>query len=183
MGGYLWIIAFLAVVAPLLTLIHELGHAGAALALVPQHDVTIRIGRDPKISLYKRGRLHILVHPLGGCEGHYGWGAARVEVATSSAIWIALAGPLASLVMALVCAGLKNALGEGPSLARTLVNASMYYNMLQFAATIIPVKYPTWWFGYAGRWSDGLLAWHCLFGEGDKVVLTDTARRDEIVND
>ncbi|MDD2201541.1 MAG: hypothetical protein PHP20_09655 [Firmicutes bacterium] len=37
MGGYLWIIAFMAVVAPLLTLIHELGHAGAALALVPQH--------------------------------------------------------------------------------------------------------------------------------------------------
>ena len=34
---------------------------------------------------------------------------------------------------------LKNALGEGPSLARTLVNASMYYNMLQFAATVIPL--------------------------------------------
>jgi hypothetical protein len=182
MVGPLCIIVFVAIVAPLLTLIHELGHALVALTLIPQ-DIVIRLGQDSKIRLFRRGRLQILVQPIGGWFGYYNWAADVVEVKKSHALWIALAGPAASLLTALLCATLKSVLDVGLPFAGDLIHMSMVYAIILFLATIIPIKYPSWWIGYAGRWSDGCLAWYCLFGESDKVVFVKKARHDEASGD
>lgn len=97
MVGPLCIIVFVVIVAPFLTLIHELGHALVALTFIPQ-DIVIRLGQDPKIRLFRRGRLQILVQPIGGWFGYYNWAADVVEVKKSQKT-IVLRSPKNALLM------------------------------------------------------------------------------------
>lgn len=115
----LCIIAYLSVIAPLIVLVHELSHAAAALAFVP-HDVIVRIGVRPRIQLPKWGRLQVLAQWWGGWVGTWSCVADEVEVGKARYIWIVLAGPVASLLTALLCAALKNALQNGPRIAYAL---------------------------------------------------------------
>lgn len=78
MTSLLWLVMYLAVLAPLLTPVHELAHVAVALALVPQ-DVIVRIGARPTVQLLKWGRLQVLVQLWGGWVGGWGWTADKVE--------------------------------------------------------------------------------------------------------
>lgn len=166
----LCLIAYLAVIAPLIVLVHELSHVAAALAFVP-HDVIVRIGVRPKIQLLKRGRLQVLVQWWGGWVGTWSWAADEVEVGKARYIWIVLAGPIASLLTALLCAALKNVLQNGPRIAYALADTARVGAIATFACTMIPMKYPSWMYGQSGVTSDGYRIWHCLIQKGSGSVI------------
>jgi hypothetical protein len=165
MIGLVSIIIFWAAIVPLITLIHNLGHAAAALALVPEHGVVVRLGSDPKISLVRRGRLEVLLQPWSGWVGRWGWTAGVVEARRAHFVWIMLAGPLASILAALLFGVVKSMFAAGPLFMRDLAQAGMVAAIIQFAASILPVTYPSWLIGYSDMWSDGLRLWRCLAGK------------------
>ncbi len=76
MTSLLRFVVYLAVLAPLLTLVHELSHVAVTLALVPQ-DVIVRIGARPTVQLLKWGRLQVLVQLWGCAAGRSSGGTGR----------------------------------------------------------------------------------------------------------
>src|SRR5207248_2655762 len=113
---------FLVLFFPFATLIHELGHAFAALLLTPHH-VQIRIGEGPLVWSGRCGRLTLLFHRAANPHRLNVW--RDVMNASSGLAWIpsapsqrwrralfALAGPAASLLLSAVCARLALALSS-----------------------------------------------------------------------
>lgn len=148
-----WVVV-LVVILPLLTLLHELGHALPALVHGAQ-DVTIVLGSsDPERGMVRRrvGRLNLALAswlPLNiGC----------VRVADPlpfrQRVQVILGGPLTSLLVAAVLVPLAYATRGGPELLRILVQGAAAGAFLGFALTIIPIDYPRWFYGYAGKPSD-----------------------------
>lgn len=94
----------------LLTLIHELGHAVAAVALTGQR-VTVVIGREPSVVRFALGRIDVRWDPKGyvaHCRLALGVSAPRLLV-------LALAGPAASIALAAVLGLWALELGESRS--------------------------------------------------------------------
>jgi hypothetical protein len=98
----IWIlVAMYLLTMPCLALVHELGHAAAALALRPGA-VVVAIGRPPHLLHLILGRMTILFDPWIGL-----WGAQaecahqRAETRKQDAL-IAAAGPAASLLACIV---------------------------------------------------------------------------------
>lgn len=151
-------VAFLLVlffIYPLEVLLHELGHAIAALALT-SGPVTIRMGdwrRDTHIFERRWGRLTLRWYRLPGWVGSYVGENIR-EVSPRNRILIALSGPLMSLLIAVVAYATMFNLESGAfwwDVAQTIGN----FAMLSFLFTIIPMRYPALWGAYEGMRSDG----------------------------
>ena len=157
----LWLVVYLAVLAPLLTFARELAHVAVALALVGQ-DVIVRIGARPTVQLFKWGRLRVLLQPWAGWVGTWVWDADEMELDKAHYIWMVLAGPVASLLMAFLFAAQRNAFRDGPTIAYALAEAARVGAMVSVALTAIPIKYPSWLYGQPGVISADSL--HYQFG-------------------
>jgi len=97
-------LALIVLTAPLLSLLHELGHAAAALVLLPGR-VIVRVGGSKPLVISEAGRLTVGLHPVmvpwrfdAVCA--YEAPSSRLETAL-----IALAGPAASLITGIVAVG------------------------------------------------------------------------------
>ncbi len=147
-------------VLPLLTLMHELGHAMAALALTGQ-PVAVQLGRKPSIAKWRWGRVALgarfPINWVGFCAV-----AHPDQVTRPTQVWIALAGPLVSLLLLLVSSGAALALHSGPMLLAQLSTLFATGALIQLVVTLAPLRYPSWWGAYAGKKSDGYRALELL---------------------
>lgn len=157
-AGLLWLI-----IAPGQTLLHELGHAAAAL-LLSDAPVTVVLGdyrqheSNPRKVDMQTGRLRYVLQPLSGFTGFYIW--SRDESSRRTRIIVNLAGPVTSLLIALLLWYLDTAL-QVDALS-PLLYWSGILAFWQFVFTILPIRYPRWMGAYQGRISDGRRVYRLL---------------------
>ena len=126
----------LLIATPIAVLLHELGHAGMALALT-RGRVLVVVGYGPGMKL-QLGRLALHVSPLAasGCCVH-----RATRDSTDRAI-IASAGPIVSLMLAVLGWRVSEALSAShlflAGLAAALGAASLFVTLL----TALPLRYP-----------------------------------------
>ena len=149
----LWLI-----VLPLMTLVHELSHALAVLALTGR-EVTIRLGHSEQQLKWRWNRLQLCIGWATGFIGTFRY--ADESVTPYRKLAIHLAGPLASLLLALLGWGITSLQGIPLWLARA-GNTMAIAACIQFLATILPMRYPRWVPGYGGKSSDGWRALQAL---------------------
>jgi hypothetical protein len=121
---------------PLLSLVHELGHAGAALALLPGR-VAVTIGGQPPVVVRDLGRMTIALHPVmlpwrfhAACT--YEAQGSRAETAV-----IALTGPAASL---LTCIVMWSALVRvGPGLVHDVLFVMTLVSLVEAVGNLVPM--------------------------------------------
>jgi hypothetical protein len=126
--------------APVLVLLHELGHALAAILLT-----------DGDVELDVRG--------AGVLGGKVTYEASRIRRPRDEA-WIAAAGPAVSLVLAVVL--WLAWLGSGATSLVTIVGAGAFSATLQFFTSALPLRYGAGLGGPAD--SDGRVIWRVLTG-------------------
>lgn len=146
---------------PLLTFVHELGHAVAAIAAIGGR-VTVVQGPEPFRYRPSVGRFDLRLH--GMTAPHRAWvGWARWERdASPRRHAVALAGgPLASLLAAIGCA-VGSLTTYGP--AHWIFFALAVDAAAQLTSSALPVRYPSFSGEYAGVASDGLKIRHLLSG-------------------
>lgn len=143
----LWI-----VVGPLLTFLHELGHAGAALVFTDDW-VRIEMGSQGLVASMTLGRLALQLRFGTGFVGYFWYGGS--PAGTWQRIAIQAAGPIVSLLIAIVSYGFIFSLESPPDVVRTVLFWTGNGALIQFLVTAIPIRYPGWWYGYAGMASDG----------------------------
>lgn len=138
---------------PLVTLLHELGHAVAA-ALAVGGRVTVVQGPAParlSFSFWRFDfRLHGPIAPHQGMVGWAMWGPHQARWRHAVAI---AAGPLVS---GLCAAGCLVGAADVPSLWRTALELLAGLASLQTLSSGLPVRYGRWFGSYAGQASDGL---------------------------
>lgn len=146
-------IVVLLVGMPLVTLLHELGHAVAA-ALAVRGRVTVVQGPAParlRFSVWRLDfRLHGPIAPHQGMVGWAMWGAHRARWRHAVAY---AAGPLASGACA---AGCLLGAGDVPPLWATALELLAVLSALQMLSSGLPLRYGRWFGSYAGEASDGL---------------------------
>jgi len=142
-------------IIPLITLIHEAGHALAGLAVGARH-VTIQLGGQTE-PVWSRN-----------------WGRVRLSLMSWAPLWVgfakmddvpsmtprqralvSLAGPVTSLILVIllsITAFLTRQDSSG--LVRALVQQADLVAFLQLLTTAIPIRYPRWMGAYAGHSSD-----------------------------
>ncbi len=144
---------------PVVTTLHELGHAMTALMLT-RGDVRIWVGTGKKQPRWSLGRLHLSLTYRPGFTGFYRFAGS---VSRSARAAIQAAGPLTSLAAAAAVLGAGNLLGTaGHWLGESIIVVFAYAAIGQFLATAIPWRYPRGWGEYAGQASDGLRLLHTL---------------------
>ncbi|MBN1921433.1 MAG: hypothetical protein JW892_09325 [Anaerolineae bacterium] len=154
----LWVAGLWFIVLPLMTLVHELSHALAVLVLT-DHEVTVRLGNSDKQLKRRWNRLQFCIGWATGFIGTFHY--ADEGVAPYRNLAIHLAGPLASLLLALLGWGITS-LREIPLWLARAGNAMAIAACIQFLITILPMRYPRWLPGYGGKSSDGWRALHSL---------------------
>ena len=146
----------LLIATPLAVLLHELAHAGMALALT-RGKVLVVVGYGPGMKLHM-GRLALHVSPLAasGCTVH------RATRESADRAIIAAAGPVTSLLLAVLGWRASEALAGShlflAGLFAALGAASLFITVL----TAIPVRYPAGLSIGDGRDSDGLTVLQAL---------------------
>jgi hypothetical protein len=141
---------------PLAVLAHELAHAGMALALTRGRVlVVVGYGRGVSLTL---GRLSLRLSPLAasGCCVHRGT-RERADRAV-----IAAAGPIASLMLAVLGWRLSEALTPGHPFLAGLCAALGVAGALITLMTALPVRYPAALAVSDDRESDGLTVLRAL---------------------
>lgn len=151
------------IVAPALTLLHELGHAIVPL-VAGKEPVAIQLGKRRVRYQVRVGRLEFDVDPL---PFSYGWCTWQTELRRPALALAYALGPAFSLC-ALVALSLaaKSTVG----FPHHLLVASCCLAAMQFAATACPVRYPAWFGPYAGSKSDGLHILRVLRGEHGQAL-------------
>ncbi len=158
----LWLI-----VSPLLTLLHELGHAVAAL-LLSTGPMTISLGdclgRPEQAHVrFRMGWLTVQAKLPTGVAGFYtleNWST----VGHQRLVAIILAGPLTSLLLTIVLGGGAWVVRDGPAFSSAVLFWSAVGAASLFGFTIVPWHYPSFWGPYVGRPSDGQQALELLRG-------------------
>lgn len=164
MDTALWVLrvaVFWLVTVPLLTLVHELGHAVAGL-LTTGGWVRAAIGSGRKPWTLHPGRLTIELRLFSGFVGF----CNREENAGSSlgeALFYA-GGPFLSLVSAVALSILSRASPDG-SLLEQVLEAGIFAALWQLVVTLVPVRYPSWMGSYAGYLSDGAMILRLIRGK------------------
>jgi hypothetical protein len=147
-------------IVPGLTLFHELGHALMAIMLTGQR-VTVQLGRRPGVFQFSCGKIDFHLRPSILPVSFYemsDWQrATRQQLA-----WIALAGPLTSLLLMVLAMGFAMAAEGLDQTAYFLASGTALLALLQFLFSMVPVRYPRWLGAYAGHWSDGYRGWYLL---------------------
>ncbi len=138
--------------APILVLLHEAGHAFAALALT-----------DGEVSISLRG--------VGVLGGSVTYEEARLRRARDAA-WIAAAGPAVTLVAAAVLWLVW--LGSGAESLETVLGAGAWVATLQFVTSALPLRYGAGLGGPAD--SDGRVIWRVLTGAPPGGIEREIAR-------
>lgn len=148
-----WILMLL-VVFPLLTLLHELGHALPALVFGAQ-DVTIVMGpRAGEHVAWRRqfGRLELVLtvwFPLFIGHVH-----TTEALPVRQRMQVILGGPLISLLLTIILVPLAYASRDASEVVRVLAQGSAAIAFFTLVMTSLPLTYPRWFYGYAGRPSD-----------------------------
>lgn len=142
------------ITAPIVTLLHELGHAIAAL-LLTGGNVRVWLGSWDQEPHFNIGRLYARIAPLGGFTGFYNYDAGNYGPAARAII--ILSGPATSLLLVIGALGFGT---TGPIsetwLGSNLIVLVGYPAIGQLFVTAIPMRYPAGWGEYAGMASDGL---------------------------
>ncbi|HLO28787.1 MAG TPA: hypothetical protein VK249_06615 [Anaerolineales bacterium] len=142
---------YVLVAVPVCLVLHELGHAGMVL-LVSRQKVTFQFGVRGTKWEFHFGRLTILLYlERGTFLGSRYQLEARAELTKSQILWMILGGPLASLLLTILCGGVWWATNRiDPWRGLTIIN------LINFLWTIIPQHYPEWQGAQAGFPNDGL---------------------------
>ena len=121
---------------PVAILVHELAHAGMALALT-RGKVLVVVGYGPGMRVHL-GRLALRVSPLAasGCTVH------RATRESSDRAIIAAAGPIASLMLAVVGWRAAEALHASHGFLAGLAAALGAASLLVTLLTALPLRYP-----------------------------------------
>lgn len=167
---------------PVVTTLHEFGHAAAALMLT-KGDVRVWIGSGQKGPRWRLGRLYLSLTYQPGFTGFYRCAHAPSRAARAT---IQGAGPLTSFIIAAAVLGAGELTGAtGHWLGESVVIVFAYAAIGQFLATATPWRYPRGWGEYAGQASDGLRFLHTLRShDTPRSRLTRSrSRRPRVVND
>jgi hypothetical protein len=126
----------LLIAAPVAVLLHELAHAGMALALT-RGKVLVVVGYGPGMKLHL-GRLALHVSPLAasGCTVH------RATRDSSDRAIIAAAGPIASLMLAMTGWRVSEAVSGSHLFLAGLFAALGAASLLITLLTAAPLRYP-----------------------------------------
>ena len=146
----------LLIALPVAVLLHELAHAGMALALT-RGKVLVVVGYGPAMKLHM-GRLALHVSPLAasGCCVH------RATRESSDRGIIAAAGPVASLLLAAVGWRVSEALVGSHLFAAGLFAALGLAGAFLALLTALPVRYPAALAIGDDRESDGMTVLRAL---------------------
>jgi len=142
----LWLILF-----PIITFLHECGHALTVLALTDRN-VTILLGDGRKGIKWQWGRLGVVVGWFTGFVGFTRYDQERL--ASRQILWVTLAGPLVSLLLTVLFSGLAFTWSNSQWFVLAMRTIA-YAAFAQFLFTILPLRYPRWFLAYGGRTSDG----------------------------
>lgn len=146
------------VTAPLLTLIHELGHALAGLS-IGAGQVTIQLGAlaatQKVIWHLDLGRIRITLARWTP----FFVGFARMndppEITSRQKVWFYLSGPLTSLIVLIVLSMpafvIRN---DASQFANSVLQYSAGFACIELMMTASPMRYPKWMGAYAGKHSD-----------------------------
>lgn len=178
MSATILIVLLLAVLVgvPLLTLVHELGHALVAAAVIGG-PVAVLQGPEPRRLVFSVWRLELRLHGLGSpLRAWVGWARwpshpSRVRHALALA-----GGPAASLVAS---AGLVFGAAQvhgSPRAALLLLAADAG---LQALSSSVPVRYPAFSGAYAGAASDGLKIRRLLSGTTESPLTAAAGPRPD----
>jgi hypothetical protein len=160
--GAIAFVVIMYVLAPLVTLAHELGHALVAL-LVGSRQVVVLQGREPPLINAAVGRLELRLRPLVSLRTAW-YGRARWEaegVGRAGRVAASAAGPRTSFVLAYLSGSVARATSGTVSF---VAYAATYTVFGQFLATAIPMRYGRLFGPYAGDPSDGLRILRTLRG-------------------
>ncbi len=174
-------VAYICILGPFETFIHELAHALTSriltkqptqvyLGIIPQDDEVFNpLLKRPRTLVFSLAGISFHLKPFSGPLGFAHW-----EPVDEHELWTYLAGPLASLLLAII-------FSVTTYFARSHVHAfSIWYYINEFAAiaaflqfllTIIPMRYPSWWWKYAGYPSDGYQVLQILRSRRQTVVM------------
>jgi hypothetical protein len=140
------------VAAPVLTLLHELGHTAMAFACGAR-GVGIRIGPGPAPLPEPPRRIAWSISLSSGFYGQYSC------TPTPDTRWrqaaIIASGPVVSLLAAIALAALI-VTNDFPGAVESFLFTSLTCAVVQFLSTVIPFTYTRSWGAYAGTESDGL---------------------------
>lgn len=149
-----YFLVFWIVTAPVLTFIHELGHAFPAL-LATDKGVVIDLGTPNTPShIASLGRLQVKFR-LGSTM----FGFVHAHVSEMSRVQKAIfyfGGPTASIGVAAATGIAVYGFGDQIGYLKSPLASACYAAILQVLLTVIPIRYPKWWGSYAGMESDGL---------------------------
>lgn len=143
--------------APFITLLHELGHAFGLLLATKDGVAKVYLGNwnrsnanKESLRIGKRLFLYIKWGHIGYCAYHKKDG----NMTKYQFIFFLLCGPLSSLLITL---SLLLSLFYTHSFAHlsNIIIALAILNFTQFLFTIMPLRYPGWMKGYKGMPSDG----------------------------
>ena len=137
-------------------MLHELSHAGMALALT-RGKVLVVVGYGPGMKL-QLGRLAVHLSPLAasGCCVH------RATRDSSDRAIIAAAGPVASLLLAVLGWRTSEALTQSHPFLAGFAAAVGIAGLLTTIFTAIPMRYPAELAVGADRDSDGMVVLRAL---------------------
>ena len=136
---------------PITTFLHECRHTLAVLALTDR-DATILLGGRRKSLKWQWGKLTVVIRWFTGFVGFTKYD--QEGLTSRQILWITLAGPLVSLLLTVVCAGLASAWNNAEWFLQ-LMKMIAYAAFAQFLFTILPLRYPRWLLAYGGKTSDG----------------------------
>lgn len=144
---------------PLITFLHELGHA--IPQLIRGYRVVIQMGNLENAVKLKLGKLYIYGAPFSMFNGFC---SISSKGGKNRKVLSLLCGPIFSVVLALCFYWLSfQNLGYWTNFQ---VNLALYFSAFQAFLTLIPIKYPDFFGGYAGTKSDGLQAFELVKKNG-----------------
>jgi hypothetical protein len=140
------------VAAPLLTLLHELGHATTA-ALLTGERATVVQGGEPSAVRFSIWRLDFELRPvLGFWSAWFGYVRSEAETTPARRVVIHAAGPVVSLLAFVLLSLLARSISFPAS---WFVWGAAWGAGWQFVATAAPIHYGRFFGPYSGRRSDG----------------------------
>ncbi|EOS9898958.1 hypothetical protein ACNKV7_002137 [Vibrio cholerae] len=137
------------VLMPLLTLMHELGHAIPQLCM--KKKVVIDLGGSSPIPIIKVSRLFIRIVPFSTFHGFCSISSRLLRVGLVVTL---LGGPLVTLLLAMLLNELR--MVDAGQWFTFLASFGFYFTVFQLVFTLAPIKYPSFFGGYSGTKSDGL---------------------------
>ncbi len=133
---------------PLITLLHELGHAVGGL-ITTRGWVQASIGKSQHPFTLRLGRLYVDLRAFTGFVGFCRW--EHPPATWRGELPFYALGPATSLL----CAGACLALGQTGTWLDPFLRSAATGAITQFVVTIVPIRYPSWLGAYAGYRSDG----------------------------